>query len=132
MKGRRAANDPAPAVSASPSENASVSRRRFMRLLAAGTAAALASPRMSAAGTEAKKPVAGAKPRGAAPDTGRMTRARSGEPGTRPALPEEIEKQKKSLADSLKTIRDYSLPPGSPASFVFRPLQARRAPRQGR
>ena len=40
----------------------------------------------------------------------------------------EIDRQKKSTADALKTIRKYELPAGSPLAFTFKPLRpARRA-----
>jgi hypothetical protein len=38
----------------------------------------------------------------------------------------EIERQKKSTRDALKTIRDYPLPAGSPMAFTFRPMRAAR------
>ncbi|MEO5619153.1 MAG: hypothetical protein ABIS67_15390 [Candidatus Eisenbacteria bacterium] len=110
------------------------SRRDFMRLLAAGSAAALAAP-VAALAAKSAKPAAApaAKTRGGASDasgeTARQRRSRTDQPARRPALPEEIEKQKKYLADSLKRIRDYSLPPGSTPSFVFRPLATERAKR---
>ena len=104
------------------------SRREFMRLLAAGSAVAMAAPVAAVAAESAKAATA---KRGAAekPAVDRMRRARSGEPVTHAALPEKIEEQKKSTADSLARIRAYDLPPGSPPSFVFRPLAAKRAAR---
>jgi len=102
------------------------SRRAFLRLMAAGGAAMLAAP----AGAAVKTPVKKA----AAADTTRMRRTRGGEPvptnGVHPMLPAELEKQKKSTADSLKTLRNYALPPGSAPAYVFRPLaqKSRRRP----
>ena len=80
-------------------------RRRFVKLMAASAAAvftssldrAVAAPKN---GTKAPPPPL-AKP---------MT----------PAIHAEIAAQKKSLADTLKVIREYKLPPGSPPAFVFR------------
>ena len=51
-------------------------------------------------------------------------------PAVAPAPPAklraEIDKQKKSTADTLKVIRDYKLPPGSVMAFEFRPLGRKR------
>jgi hypothetical protein len=104
-----------------------------MRLLAAGSAAALAAPVAVLAAETAKKAQGSesAAAKASAP-VARQRRARTGEAAARPALPEEIEKQKKYLADSLKRIRDYSLPPGSAPSFAFRPLAVKRGKRVAR
>jgi hypothetical protein len=100
------------------SATAARSRRDFIRLVAAGSAAVLARP-AAAATTAAKKP--------ASSDAPRMRRARTGEPvaGAHPMLPAELEKQKKYTADSMKAIRNYALPPGAAPAFVFRPLASR-------
>lgn len=115
------------------------SRREFMRLLAAGTAAALAAPAatLAAAAKSSTKPPAKAAPaksapasaKGTAADSARLARARTEAAGGHAADPAEIEKQKKYTADTLKTLREFSLPPGSPMAFSFRPLKARRARR---
>ena len=90
------------------------SRREFMRLMAAGAGAMIAAPAAAAVKTAVKK---------APPDTtGRMRRARTETAGTHPMLPAELEKQKKFTADSLKTLRNYSLPPGAAPAYLFRPL----------
>lgn len=89
------------------------SRRAFLRLLATGSAATLATP-VAALAAEVRKSAPAVAPR--------QRRARTGEPVARTAAPEEIEKQKKSTAESLGRIRAYALPPGSPPSFTFRPL----------
>jgi hypothetical protein len=47
-----------------------------------------------------------------------------------PAVRAEIASQKKSLEDTLRVIREYRLPPGSPPAFVFR--AERRDVRHGR
>jgi hypothetical protein len=85
-------------------------RRRFVTLVAMSGAALLTSPlsRAAAAVTRAT----------ATAGTGR--RAPS------PAIRKEIANQEKSLADQLKVIRGYTLPPGSPMAFAFKPLRARR------
>lgn len=94
------------------------SRRKFLRLLAAGSAAAIASPAASLAAVAKKKPVRAAKP---AP------------PAAPPALPAavaaEIAKQKVTVAGSLKAVRAYALPPGSDLAFTFRPVRSRRKAR---
>jgi len=95
------------------------SRRVFLKLLAAGTAAALAAPASSLAATRKRSPRAGA----AKPAPARTAA------GGHVALPAEIDKQRKSTAASLKVLRDYSLPAGSPQAFSFRPLKARRGRR---
>jgi hypothetical protein len=78
-----------------------------MGLLAAGSAAALTAParRLAAAAAPVAKTSAPAPP---------------------PKMLAEIEKQKKSVADALKVIRDYPLPPGGDLAFVFQPLRAKR------
>jgi len=83
-----------------------VSRRRFMTLVAGASAAALVAP-ASAVRAAARRPL----PRKSA---------------TPPATAAEIEKQKKYVAEALKVIRDYPLPPGSNMAFAFRPLRPAR------
>jgi hypothetical protein len=81
-----------------------------MSLLAAGSASTLLAPaRDLAAAAPAAKPVTLPAP---IPPSAKM-RA-------------EIEKQKKSTADTLKVIRDFKLPPGSVMAFEFHPLGRRR------
>jgi hypothetical protein len=88
-----------------------VSRRRFMALLASASAASLAAP--------ARPLIAAA---GAATATRRLPPA----PAPTPRVAAEIEKQKKYVADTLKVLRDFSLPPGSPMAFEFQPMRAKR------
>jgi len=85
-------------------------RRRFVTLVAMSGAALLTSSLSRAARAAAR---AGAKPAGAR------------HPAPSPAVRKEIANQEKSLADQLKVIRGYELPPGSPMAFVFKPLRAR-------
>jgi hypothetical protein len=47
-----------------------------------------------------------------------------------PVVRAELASQKKSLEDTLRVIREYRLPPGSPPAFVFR--AERRDVRRGR
>lgn len=88
-------------------------RRHFVTLVAMSGAALLTSPlsRAVAAVERAKKPVPG-------------RRAAS------PAVRKEIANQEKSLADQLKVIRGYPLPPGSPMAFAFQPRVVERKRRQ--
>ncbi len=93
------------------------SRRRFLRLVAAGSAAVVAGPVAAAVkkAPRAKRPVP-AKPAAAA--------------AAPPTLAEEIRKQKASLEQSLKALRDYPLPAGGgEPGFTFVPLKARRKER---
>ena len=107
------------------------SRRRFLELLASGSAAVLAQPvaalaAAAPAAAPAKPATPGAGPaKGAAPLKG-ATPAAKPAPHSR-ANPAEIEKQKRDLAAALKAIRDFELPPGSDPSFVFVPLRPRRS-----
>ena len=97
-------------------EASSMGRRRFMHVLAVGGAAVLAGgvPSTSAASPKAEPPKAAA-PKGAKPVS--------------PAMQKELRSQEKSLADVLKVIRDYDLPPGSEPATVFRAMRARRGMR---
>lgn len=98
------------------------SRRRFIGLIAAGSAAAAAAATPAAALAHAvapkqkpAKPAPGAKPAG----------PREGA-GVPPAVAEEIRKQKAALEQSLQALRDYPLPPGSEPAFIFAPLRPRK------
>jgi len=92
-----------------------LSRRRFVALLAAGAGAALTAPAHAVTSTRQKS-----------------TRTPSGGPGAAAALPPKVakglEEQRESLAKTLKTVREFELPPGSEQGFAFRPLPARRKP----
>lgn len=84
-------------------------RRRFMKLMAAGLAA-LAVP--------------SARARAVAAATARRTPPK-GDPEhpTPAAVAREVAKQKKSLADTVKTLRAYELPAGFPPASVFRAMK---------
>jgi hypothetical protein len=88
-------------------------RRRFVTLLALGGGALVSAPLSRAAQA--------------------LTRQEPREPARRrapsAAVRREIETQEKSLADQLKTLRAYELPPGSPMAFSFRPLRPLKAKR---
>ena len=92
------------------------SRRKFLKLLAAGSAAIATRPVAAlAADTRARRP---ARPPGSAPRTSAALP---------PALRAEIERQQRELEKTLKTLRDYPLEPGSDPAFVLTPLRALRA-----
>lgn len=78
-------------------------RRRFVKLMAASAAAMLAQPLAERGLAAPPKRPAPAEP---SPMSGAVRR--------------EIASQKKSVADTLRTIRAFKLPPGSPPAYVFR------------
>jgi hypothetical protein len=86
------------------------SRRRFLKLVAAGSAAVIAANVSPVRGATADKPA---------------TTKGGSRPSTRSAAVEaEIKKQKGFLTAALKAIRDYDLPPGTEQAFVFAPIKA--------
>jgi hypothetical protein len=87
-----------------------------MRLMAAGAAAVLTPSLERALAAPAAK-------------AGAATKAPPHKPMT-PAVRAELASQKKSLEDTLRVIREYKLPPGSPPAFAFR--AERRDVRRGR
>ena len=86
------------------------SRRRFLKLFAAGSAAALAGG-IPAATVRAAAPAPKRKPAFATPAMSHQVRA-------------EIESQKEYIGKALKTIREFPLAPGSDMAFVFAPRKA--------
>lgn len=105
-----------------PSERR-LSRRRFVGIVAAGSVGALASavtpPDAAVAKRSRRKAAAGAGAKPAPP-------AGAGHAPEPSAAEKEFERQKKSTLGTIKTIRDYPLPPGGDLSLVFRPLHAAR------
>ena len=107
---------PAPASSApgSAATGASaLSRRRFVTMVAAGSAALLAAPAGAAERTRNK---------------------RTSTPSPKPAPPappapskfeKELARQRASTLATLKLVRDYPLPPGGDLPVVFRPQRTR-------
>lgn len=92
-------------------------RRRFLKLVAAGAAAAVTAPAQGLARTVRRRTTTRPQPvKPAAPD--------HAAPSERIAA--EIEKQKGYVAAALKTLRAYELPNGSEQAFVFRPVPARK------
>ena len=99
------------------------SRRRFLGLIAAGSAAATATPvaALARAVTPKKQP---ARPAQAAP--GAKPAGPHADAAVPPALAGEIRKQKAAVEQSLKALRDCPLPPGSEPAFVFTPFGPRK------
>jgi hypothetical protein len=97
--------------SPTPDPARAIRRRRFLRLLAAGSAAVVAGV-ASPAAAPAQAPT--------------KSRPRRGKPARPAAVERELEKQRKSVADMLRVIRDYELAPGSSPAIAFRPIRARR------
>jgi anaerobic selenocysteine-containing dehydrogenase len=95
------------------------SRRRFLKVVAAGAAAAMAAPASAFAATArpAKRAAKSAKP------------AAKPAPGPDAVHATEIARQKASVAQALKVLREFPLENGVEQAFVFQPL---RAPREGR
>jgi hypothetical protein len=91
-----------------------MSRRRFVTLLAAGSAAVAARPALAAAAASPKR----TKP--AAPPAAKPA------PATAAALQKEFDRQRAGTLDTLKTLRKFPLPPGGDLPVVFRPLRAAR------
>jgi hypothetical protein len=94
------------------------SRRRFLTLLAAGSAAAVTTPVADLASAAA--------PRKRATPPKTASEGREADAGRPPAVADEIRKQKAVVEQSLKAVRDYPLPPGSEPAFVFAPLKPRK------
>jgi hypothetical protein len=95
------------------------SRRGFLGLIAAGSAAA-AIPAAALA-----RPVT-PKKRPAKPAPGASPAGPRGDAGVPPAVAEGIRRQKAAVGQSLQVLRDFPLPPGSEPAFVFAPRRTRR------
>ncbi len=90
-----------------------MSRRSFVTMVAAGSAALLARP---AAAADA--PRAAAK----AADT-------TAGPSLAPATQKEFDRQRAGMLATLKTLREAPLPPGGDLSVVFKPQRVKKAVR---
>ena len=96
-----------------------LSRRKFVSLLAAGSAAALApADAVAAAAAARRKPVKAPAPKPTAPA-----------PPAPSAEQKEFDRQRANTLAALKTIREFKLPPGGDLALVFRPMTS---PRRGR
>jgi len=92
-------------VSEGPKSPERLSRRRFVAVLAAGSAALLAQPAVAAAPAAKPKPATAPKPAA---------------PAITAAQRKEYDRQKASTLDTLKTIRAHVLPPGTEMASIFR------------
>lgn len=98
-------------------KSSALSRRRFVAVLAAGSAALLAKPAAAvAAATGPAKARVAPTPRAAAPAMSAAQR-------------KEYERQRAATLETLKTIRAHRMPPGTEMASVFR---ARRPAKKGR
>lgn len=88
-----------------------LSRRRFVTLVAAGSAVLLARPAAAADRRTGRKPA------------GTRTAPLSA------ATQKEFDRQRAGMLSTLKTIREAPLPPGGDLPVVFRPRRTRRAGR---
>ena len=102
------------------------SRREFLMLVAAGSAAALTTQARGAAAAVKHAAKTAAHPDAEKTKAKTPGAAKPGSSSIPSAIAIEIEKQKKSTADALKVIRDYPLPAGSPMAFTFAPMRATR------
>jgi hypothetical protein len=92
-----------------PARRTAASRRRFLKLFAAGSAAALAGAVPAAGATRARRKRSPTSPDG----------------GSSAAVRKEIENQKQYVARSLDALRRHPLSPGSEPAYVFVPIEAR-------
>lgn len=99
-----------------PKAPAPLSRRRFVAVIAAGSAALLAQPAAALSATAPpaakKKPAAATKPAGPVHGTGT--------PAMTAAQRKEYERARKSTLDTLKVIRGHEMPPGTEMASIFR------------
>ncbi len=93
-------------------ERPPMNRRHFIHVLAASGAALVATGLPGAKAAPA--------PKAAAPKPSKPLAA---------AMQKEIRNQERSVADMMKVIRAYELPPGSDPAFTFRAMRARRGGR---
>lgn len=94
-----------------------LSRRHFVTLLAAGSAA-LAAPAIAA---PAKRSKPRTRPAPAKPAAPAAPATKSGASAAS-ALQKEFDRQRAGTLATLKTIRDFELPPGGDLPVVFRAL----------
>jgi hypothetical protein len=94
------------------SKHETITRRRFVGMLAAGSAALVAGGAVAAVPAKRKRPAAAAA-----------------EPALSPADRKELERQRAATLTTLEVIRKHRMPPGTELASVFRPLKSRRAGR---
>ena len=93
-----------------------ISRRKFVTLVAAGSAALITQPLAGFAATRRKQAVVHKGPPAA-------------KPAAASASEKEFQRQRASTLETLKTIRAHKLPAGSEPAFVFRPMKSTRKER---
>jgi len=89
-----------------------MNRRRFIHVLAASGAALVATGLPGAKAAPASKALPPKPPK-----------------ALNPAMQRELRNQERAVADILKVVRAYELPPGSDPAFTFRAMRARRGGR---
>jgi len=92
-----------------------LTRRGFVTLVAAGSAALLARPGLA-------EEVAPARKKGASAPAAKPVPP----PPPPSAAEKEFERQRAGTLSTLKTLREYPLPPGGDLPVVFRPQRARK------
>lgn len=108
-------------------QGAKLSRRRFVTMVAAGSAAVIANPLAAATGAApARRTPIGKPPM--KPKVPAAPVAPVPAPGTELGELDrkELERQKQSTLDTLATIRKHAMPAGTELGFVFRPLKPSR------
>lgn len=104
-------------MSANEKNPRALSRRRFVAVMAAGSAALASAPAVAIA--QAATPVAKARPKPAPAAAPKLSAAQQ----------KEFDRQRKSTLETLKTIREHAMPPGTEMASVFR---VRRPAKRGR
>jgi len=106
------------------------SRRRFLKIAAAGGVALLGAAALPLSVTVADPAAPGGKRATGATDPAAGGKHPAAAHTPTPAMRKEIQDQKDSFAKSLKTIREHRLDPGSPLGFTFQPVAPRRKGRK--
>ncbi|HET7904543.1 MAG TPA: hypothetical protein VFM17_08280 [Candidatus Eisenbacteria bacterium] len=117
VEGPDASTDLGPDAGTDRTAGSPMERRRFLRLIAAGGAAAAAAGLAGSAA--AQTPAAKARP------------PRAARKPIPPAVERELASQRKTIADMLKVIRDHELPSGSDPAASFRAIRSAKARREG-
>jgi len=102
--------------------NTEMTRRKFVTMVAAGSAALLTQPLASLAAAKRKAAAQHGAPRSGAAGAHKSTPAAS-------SAEKEFQRQRASTLETLKTIRAHKLPAGSEMAFVFRALKPARKER---
>ena len=105
-----------------PASDTALTRRRFVTMVAAGSAVLLGNPGLAITRTR-QKPAKPARDKAGVAGTKAV-------PSTPPptAAQKEFDRQRAGTLATLKTLREVQLPPGGDLPVVFRP---RRTPKRG-